>query len=391
MNVQPILMIRVAMSLLGLALVAAPAAAQGILEEVQIHGFGGWAYGKTDGNAYLIGRADGEYHNADFALNVTAQPVGKLRIVAQLRAEVVAGDEELELDYGFASWKISKSLAVRVGRVKHPFGIYGEIYDVGTLRPFYLLPRSIYGANGYTARAYNGVGVIGWKGLPSGWGVQYDIYGGQIEGDFVIPGMLTTDPVLFFEPEINVGFEVNQALGIRVNVTTPVPGFTFGVSAYAGDDEVFFDLPKPLEEDAIREVMLGSVEYLDHRWTVRAEYGTLKRGIDFELAGGFIEAACKLSDHWQLAGRFDSFEIESPSIDLSQLPPYFTQLLKHDELAVGVNYWFSSHFVVRLSYHKAEGNRAAFLDTQEELMELLMTGKLDDRTGLIVFGGQYSF
>ena len=32
---------------------------------IDIHGFGGWAYGKTDGHKYSLGTEEGEYDNAE--------------------------------------------------------------------------------------------------------------------------------------------------------------------------------------------------------------------------------------------------------------------------------------------------------------------------------------
>ena len=65
-----------------LAASTSPLAAQSLSDSVQIHGFGGWAYAETDGNGYLIGTPDGSWDNADFALNVSAQPLANLSIVA---------------------------------------------------------------------------------------------------------------------------------------------------------------------------------------------------------------------------------------------------------------------------------------------------------------------
>ncbi|MCK5571595.1 MAG: hypothetical protein KAJ12_02490, partial [Bacteroidetes bacterium] len=188
--------------LLTLAISTAPVSAQGLTDGVQIHGFGGWAYTQTDGNVYLNGTEDGTYDNANFALHVTAEPMEKLTIVAQIRGEAVAGEDLFELDYAFANYAFSDLFNARIGRVKHPLGIYGEIIDVGTLRPFYYLPQSLYGPNGYTARAYNGVGIAGWHDWDSGWGLEYDVYGGQIEGDYVIAGLLTSLPEFFLEPQM---------------------------------------------------------------------------------------------------------------------------------------------------------------------------------------------
>ena len=47
-----------------LSVAAVPSRAQGLSDDVKIHGFGGWAYGVTDGNAYLLGTEDGSWDNA---------------------------------------------------------------------------------------------------------------------------------------------------------------------------------------------------------------------------------------------------------------------------------------------------------------------------------------
>ena len=82
-------------ALLFLAIPARQVAAQDAFNDVQIHGFGGWAYGETDGNAYLVGTEEGRYDNADFALNVTAEPMENLSIVAQIR-DILSVDVEMD-------------------------------------------------------------------------------------------------------------------------------------------------------------------------------------------------------------------------------------------------------------------------------------------------------
>ena len=65
--------------------------------------------------------------------------------------------------------------------------------------------------------------------------------------------------------------------------------------------------------------------------------------------------------------------------------------MKHQETAFGVNYWFNPSFVVRLDVHQVDGNRFAFVDTPEQVLEALTTDSLDDQTQLIVLGAQFSF
>lgn len=373
-------------------LLVAPAGAQGALSSVEIHGFGGWAYAETDGLDYTLGDGDGRYDTAEFALNVSARPTENLSVVAQVYLESndddANEDKDVELDYAFAEWFVNDALKLRVGRVKHPFGLYGEVFDVGTLRPFYLLPQSIYGPNGYTAKAYNGVGITGSTSFGSGWTLQYDAYAGEIEGDFEVPGLLVaTEEGLFLEPEVSLGFTVEDTVGGRLVLSTPVEGLSFGASAYTGDEQVGLETVAA----ATRTTWVLHGEYLADRWTVRTEWGVLENEDQFEDEGGYVELARKLTEHWEVAVRADYWEIDFPTIDQATLPAVASQVMEHDELAFGVNYWFNPGFVVRANLYQIEGNRFAFASSREEVAEALVTGQLEDETELIVLGAQFSF
>ena len=374
-----------------LTLVPHPGSAMSYLDALEIHGFGGWAYGNTDGNSYTVGSSDGKYDNAHFALNISARPSERLSLVAQVFFESDDSDsntsQDASLDYAFAEWFVSDALKIRMGRVKHPFGLYGEIFDVGTLRPFYLLPQSLYGPNGFTAKAYNGIGLTGNHDLGAGWGLQYDLYGGEIEGDFNIPGLLSVgNPDITLEPEVAIGFTVNDTVGGRLVFSTPIDGLSLGASAYRGDERVGAG-----ETTATRKTWVAHAEYLNDPWTVRGEWGKLVNSDQFQSEGGYFELAYKVTEHWQLAGRYDDWDATLKGTDLSTLPGIFSQLLKHEEVTFGVNYWFNPSFVVRLDVHQVTGNRFAFVDSPEQVLDALTTDTLDDQTRLIVLGAQFSF
>ncbi len=282
---------------------------------------------------------------------------------------------------------MNDALKFRAGRVKHPFGIYGEIFDVGTLRPFHLLPQSIYGPNGFTAKAYNGLGLTGnWSG-DHGWGLQYDVYVGEIEGDFEIPGLLSASQTLFLEPKVSLGFTVDDTLGARLHVITPVEGLNFGVSAYRGDERVRL----VIEEPDTRETYLGHLEYSTARWTLRSEWATAENEGNFEEEGKYLEVAYKVNKHWEVAVRGEDWDVDFPNVDLSFLPPIVPQIMEHKDLAFGVSYWFTPGFVLRLNVHRTEGNRFAFVESPEQVGDALMTGRLEDETELFVLGTQFSF
>jgi hypothetical protein len=353
---------------------------------IDIHGFGGWAYGKTDGHKYSLGTEGGQYDNAEFALNVSAKPIEKLSVVAQMRLDSGAGNKQAELDYAFAEWAFHDAARVRVGRVKHPFGIYGEVFDVGTVRPFFSLPQSIYGANGFTARAYNGAGITG--NVPVGkWGLQYDVYGGQIEGEFETPGLLSTVKAYFAEPSITFGYRVENAYGVRLNVTTPIDGLTVGGSGYTG--QAYTDL-SAVDADQ-RDVIAAHAEYTRNDFAIRSEWGHLKNGSDFNVDSNYVETSYRIGQHWQVAARYDQLKVTLPGTNLSKLPKIFPQLLEHKETALGVNYWFSPNFVVRANYQRVDGNRFAFPETGAEVQAALASGILDRKTDMILVGAQFSF
>ncbi len=377
--------LRMAALLAALALAAIPIFAADP-SDIAVHGFGGWAYGKTDGLTTSIGTQQGNYDNAEFALNISAKPYENLSLVAQTRLTSQSGSHT-DLDYAFAEWKFNDALKLRVGRVKHPFGIYGEIYDVGTLRPFYLLPQSLYGPNGFTARAYNGVGLTGNVRMPKKWGLQYDVYGGQIEGDFETPGLIAGDPSLFSQPSIKFQYHVNNTIGGRLNINTPVDGLSFGASGYRGKATTDLQVLSGISQ---RNVTDMHIDYSGDRITLRAEKGHLQNGTDFTVKSDYIEAAYKLTDHWQIAARTEKLNV-NVNLNLADLPPIYPQLLTNSEKAVSLSYWFRPNFVLRGSVQQIKGNRFAFPATSEEVMQALATNHLQDKTRLLVFGAQFSF
>lgn len=132
------------------ALTAAPAhAQQDLLHKTEVHGYGGWSFGRTTDNLntnfFLFAHARGDYFHNEFALNVAAPLTDQLTIVAQpfWHSGHHANQTASGMEYVFGEWKFSDAARFRVGNVKQPFGLYTEVFDVGTLRPFASLSQSI--------------------------------------------------------------------------------------------------------------------------------------------------------------------------------------------------------------------------------------------------------
>jgi hypothetical protein len=355
------------------------------IQGLEIHGFGGWAYGDTDGNRYDIATEDGEYRNADFTLNLTASPIERLRLVGQIETALDRNETEVEIDYAFMEWAFSDALRFRAGRIKQPIGLYNEIFDVGTLRPFFRLPQSLYGPNGISSQGYNGLGVTGIRYWASHWGLQYDAYVGEIDGEISFAGVLA-QPGEELMDRVMRDFRVTNLVGMRLNIHTPREGLLFGISAYVGtQDQLVID-----NDGGQRDVYGAHVEYLGEKWWLRGE--VLHYGIDlYSEDGVYGEAAYKLTDHWQVAARYDWWDFDLPGFDPTGPTAFLAQTIVHKEASVGLNYWFHPNAVIKLAVQRVSGNRFAFPQSPEDIQRVLVTGELDPTTQVVTLGTQFSF
>jgi hypothetical protein len=358
----------------GLVLAASAAFAQEN-PEVTLHGFGGNAYGNTNENRYLAGSPAGEYQNAQLALAAIAGVSDRLQVSSQVSWKQLAEGTGVELDYAFAEWKFSDALRLRAGRAKQPFGIYTEIFDVGTVRPFYSLPQGIYGPAALVAKGYDGLGLTGRKPAGGGWAIQYDVYFGGVRLDStpLAPGEEEGGEVESAAGEVET---IRDALGARVDVETPVSGLHLGASAYSGREQ---------REEVVRHNVFGfHAEYLTGPWSVRAEYVWHPETDGPDLRAFYLEAARRLGAHWQVAARYDWSDTVFSSGET--LPA--RSLGRQQDAALGLNYWFSGSFVLKLSGHRVTGNRFARPD---DLGGALDAGTLKSRTDLVLVGAQFSF
>lgn len=380
--------------------------AQDMGDRLHIYGFGGWAVGSSDPYPYLSGRGSGEneYDRTTFVLGAVATVSDNLEIFTQLLFESSDEDDIAEVEIASAQWSISDSLKFRFGRSRMPFGIYTEILDAGTLRPFFDLPQSIYGNTGFVAAAYNGVGLIGSAEGTGSWRLDYDVFLGGVDLEVEEPfeGLAEEGGEGEGEEVLQAETDLEDLLGMRLAVSTPVVGLSFGLSAYAGqpggarvahhgegeegeggeEGELRFDTGW----GDVNSVGLH-VEYLPGPWSIRAEGGRHETP-EFDVESSYVEVARRLGEHWQIAGRAESVEVLN---FIESLPAGAESLLKHDETVAGVNYWFSPYLVLKLSFHRTEGNLFAHPDDRGERRELVENGRLDDSGDLITFGAQFSF
>jgi hypothetical protein len=368
---------------IALSLIAAAAAAPAPARAVEVadgrltlSGFGEWGYGRTGGeNAYLIGTEDGEYEHAQFSLALTAQPQEDVVVAGQL---FVVADGETSLDWAFAEYRVHDLLRVRAGKVKNPFGLFMEVKDVGTLRPFFALPQSIYGAGNFGAESYLGAGITGEWQSKGGWGIEYDLYGGALELAAFEPGEAAPVaeglPQLDFRGVVVEEEDVRDVVGGRVTLSTPVDGFTLRLSGYTGE------LSEEDRAAVARVVAYGvSVEWTLDRLQLRGELFRATEGDEETNVAGYAEVAWSFLPKLQAALRYEQSSHEKDDA----VGP--ASLEDHREAALGLAYWPSPNLTFKASYHLVDGNRFAVPALSRD------DGSLDERTGLVVVGAQFSF
>ena len=354
-------------------------------EAVELHGFGGWAFGDTDGNRFLGASDGGEYSKTILALKVSGRAAPSVQVHAQVFFRNAFDGASTSLDYAFADWQLHNAFRVRVGKVKHPFGIYTEVAGLGTVRPFLNLPQAVYGPIGLVSKSYRGIGFHGTLPVRSGWTVEYDVYGGGIEFEQEESALdFLTTPLA--DSTLGEGvFESDDVIGARVLARVPIDGLRVGTSVYSGKPAV----PGPAQA---RYLNFGAhAEYVIDRTWVRTEYVHQRDRVaplrDRENAY-YVEVAQFLTEQWQIAALVSRLEANLTFPDPISLPP---DLGKHEERAIGLNYWVSPELGFKASLHWVSGNLIAEL-SPAEFQQLILTGiSPHPNTRLFQVGAQFSF
>lgn len=393
---------------------------------LSISGFGRWGYGDTDGNAFLLGRDAGKGDNIGMALNIFAKPMDRLAVSTQFFYDA----SKINIDWAFAEYRIHDWLRFRAGQVKMPFGAYMETKDVGTLRPFFSLPASIYNFGDIAAESYFGGGISGYVPPMAGWEISYDAFFGQIwleSSDRFRPAptalnVLQAKSEQFANPgqlRQTIFTRVDNAYGGRIGVATPLQGLKFYLSGYRGE---VAELSQTQGAPAHADIHAGglSIEFVRGRYELRAEGFRKSEGIrdqEQKITTGYVEAAVKLPYGFQVAARAESatydladhtvegvsYLVTAPGTQPTAVPYSYTipnSLRRHIDLALGLNYWLATDFVIKASYHWIDGNRFAVPEspwnnyttdgsaTPSGLPDLTYD---DTKTQMLLIGAQFAF
>lgn len=308
--------------------------------------FGGAAWGRTDGGIYLDASESGEFENGVLAINGRHEFSSSLAGIAQVELIKRPHDSEVELDYFFLDWRPNDVATWRFGRTKQPFGLYAEFHDLGTDRPFYDLPQSVYGPTEIVAESLDGVSLLLRRDFAASE-LHLEAYAGRVRFDASEPWEALEEGSGLEEDTEEI--RRDETVGVRVEWEHR-SGITLGFSAFRGEDQHGGD------EDFSAALGTGlHLRWENDLWLMRAEAVRFDEGENLRIDAAYLEAARRFGKHWQAAARWDRSITDVEEEDLEDLGA--AALGHHRDLAAGLNYWVNSNLVIKLSHHWVEGKR----------------------------------
>lgn len=369
-----------------------PASAQ-LAETVALHGYGQFHYGRTNEYPLLGATKEGSYGNSSFSLDIAANPTDRVSVKALTVWVQEGAESHIEFDVAWAQYRISDAASLRMGRSRVPFGNYGEILEVGTLRPFFSLPKAVYGPVSVVAEWYQGAGLTGTRFGASGWGFQWDVFGGYmgIEGhgelmEAIDEPVDSMAPPMEMEEEEHEGEEIvriNDIAGGHVTVFAPVEGLSFGVGAWSG-----MTAPEAGHDSHRHTSTIASVAYEKDGLHLQGEAVFHRQSGEMEIKGGYVEAAYKLASGVQLGARYENVDYKILEEGVALIPGT-EGVTEHKDFTLLLGYWLSSAFVIKAELHLVDGNALAHDHDFVERVEA--GGILRRKTTAFTIGSQFSF
>jgi len=326
-----------------------PAAEPGVAAELaskmtfHLNGYLTQAYGRSDGDQILgipkAGTAD--YRTSAIQLRVDMGHEDSFSI--QLGNDRLGSSPdqkfspEVGIDWLFYVHRFG-NLAVKVGRVKIPFGIYNEVRDVGTLLPFYRPSSDFYGTGSFTTETVDGA-ELSYSALDLGGGFQLDadLYAGDWE--FLA---ITSEEGL-------VQSKARGSVGGELWVTTPLRGLRLGGGGMRYTAET------PGIPNASSHTEHASLEWELGRAAAHVEVKRRVSG-DARATAGYVHLGARIFPKVTV-----NVQGEISDLDIKEVPS--TIHLDRD-LAAGVNYSFRDNLVLKLEHH---WNRGYFTDVPPDL------------------------
>jgi len=340
--------------------------------DFQFGGFASQGYLNSSANDYLGDTKDGTFDFREYAANASWS-AGKFRVGAQVFGQKLGayGNDKVKLDWASVDYQAKQWFGVRAGRVKMPRGLYNESLDLDSVRPFVLLPQSVYDNRLRDFNAsFDGAMTYGNIELRRFGSVDYRAFYGRM------PIELKSGATDYFNNNLtalNLAFKMDHVRGGTVFWNTPVAGLRTGYSYSA-----FGDLTSERQlgttyiytkSARTYERQLVSAEYTTGDWTFATEGGTEHALYDVALraiATGattpinvtfrsqyfYVSAARRINKWLELGSYFSSSRDKQTSL-LGSATVY--PILRQRDYAVSARVDLTEHLIFKLEEHFFDG------------------------------------
>ncbi len=272
----------IALAVAAAALVFAGTSMAYDLAGIQIHGFISQGFSWSQDNSYPTSDSEsGTFQHFDAGINFGKKLTDGLNIGLQLYARDFGNidNNTVNIDWAYADYKWQNWLKMRFGKMKAPFGLYGEGRDIDMLKTFAFLPQTIYTeASREINMSKMGVGIYGSISAGPAGSFDYNLVVGEPQLDESEGGMVQVFETLTGASDISFDFELGPTAQVIWN--TPLDGFraAFTYLYQPTDFGGVFDTPfGPVEVTGLSldtEIWIASVEYTWNSLVVAAEYAS---------------------------------------------------------------------------------------------------------------------
>lgn len=283
--------------------------------DIDVHGFVGQGYMQSTDNNYLVESEDGSMQFSEIGINFAADLSDDMRVGLQLFSYDLGrvGNNEILIDWAYVDYALDERLGFRLGRIKQPSGLHNETIDIDAVRPYALLPSSVYEITFRDVTvAANGVGAYGYFDLQEGGGLDYQlVYGtNNLSRDSGVARVINDGGSFTMD-----SFDIPSAVAGGLVWSTPVDGLRLSGTwsrtewTAAGPTDpalvAFGAAPRTTMTSDNYTSTIGSAEYVRGPFSATGEYmlldgdyEILEFGVtsEFNSAGWYAQTAWRFND-----------------------------------------------------------------------------------------------
>ena len=151
-------------------------------EDINIHGFISQGYLLSDRDDFLADTDQGTFEFNEMGIVLSMQNDSKFHMGLQLFSRDLGdfGNNEITVDWCYGDYRLNDWIGFRFGQMKSPFGFFNETRDIDMLRPFIILPQSVYKESWRDSFvATKGIGVYGGVSIPHLGRMNYQLVTGK--------------------------------------------------------------------------------------------------------------------------------------------------------------------------------------------------------------------